>query len=176
MPADKLDPFLLEVIGERIFSLENLHGVFDELAKLQRRQPKQQSEGNKKTRQQLEKINKRITRLVEATAEGVLQLNEVKDKINAMRQEKRRLEQSMQDHTMPIFDFSEISDDQVHAFRQTLMDMMAKEKPLKARHFLRRFISDIIVSETEVKVSYILSNTLPNKPDVSRLRGLWLPG
>jgi hypothetical protein len=57
-------------------------------------------------------------------------------------------------------------------FRQALMDMITKEKPLKARHFLRRFISDIIVSETEVKVSYILSNTLPNKPDVSRLRGL----
>ena len=92
LPADKLDPFLMEVIGERIFSPENLRGVFDELAKMQQQQPNRHDEVSKKNRQQLERVNKRIARLVEATAEGVLQLHEVKDKINAMRQEKRRLE------------------------------------------------------------------------------------
>ena len=184
VPARRLEKAVLDHMANKLFTADRvraiLKGVFREMKELDRRNDRERNSLNRR----LEVIRRKLTKQYEAIEEGVIDLQDVAERIRELKENRSRIQERLEDlqprGATPLHFFK---DQYIENFQRTIRDLfLGEDRPLTKR-YLRLFIERIVINlprvdiegKTDVLLAVLENKTAVRTDGVLTAVGAWLP-
>ena len=125
-----------------------------------------------KLQYELNTIQRKIDNLLDAVADGTLDKEIVKEKVEKLKKDQKAIHLEMSQGQIIPFPRLNISGPFLERFRCICEEMIMDGDPIKGRTFLKRFIEQITLEKNACKVFYNLAGIIPTNEDGSSLRDI----
>jgi DNA invertase Pin-like site-specific DNA recombinase len=181
--AGALDSFLVDFIGRRLFSTENLLDVVQTLKTASQEWHRERERRRLelcRQRSQVREQRDRLFQILENNDIGDINLRELGPRLRERREELEQLGEQLEALDAEPEPQTSVTDDDVRQLREFLLGVISDpEQVVAARAFLNRIIESIEVGARTVRVTYrpehLVAASERFPPDTPRPPG-WLPG
>jgi hypothetical protein len=160
---------------------EILKGIYREIKEMDR-----EKVGKRKNLAlQLEDIELKLTRQYEAIESGVVNLQDVGERIRALKAERTKIEERLEEiKTHPAIPLHCFKNESIEEFQKTVRELFLGEDRRVTKRYLKLFIEKIVIDLPKVEIvgkSEVVLAVLTNKKaartdGVLTALGSWLPG
>ena len=151
--ADKVDEFLINEV-KKAFNEQVLNDIKGKLEKELNQHLKQIEEEKKTLQQALSKTNKKMDNIVDAIAEGIIDKDIAKLKLQSLKQEKRELEDRL--YSLNHIKAVKVEID-VQEIKQAIDYFLTQGETKRVRNLLKQLIEKITFNDNCFEIQYNLS-------------------